>query len=181
MFAHLVDPDVGLCARRARFGEAHVVEAVASMGGGRFDADTVLRPGATFLASDHVVRLVEPSGRERTAEAGEMDDDRPSRARAPRARRLDTLAAARVAGVPADVVDAAITAEGRLGADQADAVRALNAPVRHCAPWSPPPATARPPRCTPPPWRRSTAGRRVLGLATTNQAAAELRDVGIRP
>ena len=60
VFAVLVDPEVGLCARRPRFGEAHVVEAVGSLGGGRLDAERILRLAREFIGSDLVVRLVEP-------------------------------------------------------------------------------------------------------------------------
>ena len=179
VFAHLVDRDVGLCARRARFGEAHVVEAIASMGGGRFHADTVLRLSREFLGSDRVVRLMEPSA--------EYERPKPARwtttAHLALERhvlaRLDTLAAARVAGVPADVVDAAITAEGRLGPDQADAVRTLNAPGPALRALIAPAGYGKTTTVHAAAVAQVESGGRVLGLATTNQGAAELRDVGI--
>src|SRR5438034_8104044 len=60
VFAHLVDPEVGLCARRSRFGEAHVVEAVAALGGGTFDTERIVELSRAFLGSELVVRLAEP-------------------------------------------------------------------------------------------------------------------------
>ena len=57
VFAALVDPDIGLCAKEARFGEAHVYERVCALSQGRWDQDEVRRLAEAFLASPHAVRL----------------------------------------------------------------------------------------------------------------------------
>jgi hypothetical protein len=63
ILAHLLDPEDGLCARSARFGDAHAVEAVAALGAGRLDVERITELSAAFLASGHAVRLVGRSPR----------------------------------------------------------------------------------------------------------------------
>ena len=183
VFARLIDPDVGLCARRARFGEAHVVEAVAALGGGHFDAATVLHLSREFLGSGLVVRLVEPP----------EESARPkSKSRTPQwttvahvelerhvLEQLAALVAVNAVGVNGDVVEAAIAAEGHLGPDQADAVRALNREGPALRALVAPAGYGKTTAVHAAARAQLDAGRRVLGLATTNQAAAELRAVGI--
>jgi len=53
----LLDPEDGLCARDARFGEAQVVERIAALGAGRLSVEEVVGHARDFLASEHVVRL----------------------------------------------------------------------------------------------------------------------------
>ena len=86
---------------------------------------------------------------------------------------------ARVAGVPAVVGDAAIAADGRLGPDQADAVRALNSEGPALRALVAPAGYGKTTAVHAAAVAQVNSGRGVLGLATTNQAAAELRDVGI--
>ena len=58
VFAALVDPDTGLCATRARFGHAHVVERVAAFSAGRLTVAEIEDLAGEFLRSELVVRLV---------------------------------------------------------------------------------------------------------------------------
>jgi conjugative relaxase-like TrwC/TraI family protein len=60
LFDRLVDPEVGLCAHDARFGEAQVVEAVAAWGAGRLSIEEIEALTNRFLHSDGVVRLLNP-------------------------------------------------------------------------------------------------------------------------
>ena len=55
--AALVDPEVGLCARSARFTQADVVEHICAISGGRLDLEEVTALADRFLASDLAVRL----------------------------------------------------------------------------------------------------------------------------
>lgn len=63
----LVDPEDGLCAHRARFGAAHVVEQVAALGAGRLHVETIEDLAEAFLDSDDAVLLADRTGR-RSAE-----------------------------------------------------------------------------------------------------------------
>ena len=42
LFAALADPQTGLCATDSRFCEAHVVERVAAISGGRLNVDQIV-------------------------------------------------------------------------------------------------------------------------------------------
>ncbi len=57
MFAALVDPETGVCARESSFGEADVVTRIGAMSGGRLTTGQVVCLAGAFLASEHVVRL----------------------------------------------------------------------------------------------------------------------------
>ena len=179
VFAALADPEVGLCAHDSRFGEAHVVEAVAAMGAGRWDVERITELAGKFLASEHVVRLMETepqAGQRRPAQwstvAHRALEDRVI-------GHLDTLVSRAADPIDAAKVRAAIAAEGKLGRDQARAVREL------CGPG---PALRS--LISPAGFGKTTAvhagavaaaddGRPVLGVATTNQAVGELVDAGI--
>jgi conjugative relaxase-like TrwC/TraI family protein len=177
VLAGLLDPDTGLCANDARFTEAKVVERICAASAGRWTTEQILGMAEEFLVSEHVVRLVpETSARRRPPEWSTVAHRRLENAVLERmARLVDTPAAP----LPTEVVEAAVCAEGRFGSDQTEAVwalcaggpalRALLAPAGfgkttaiHAA------ASA----CT-------SAGRPVLGVATTNQAVAGLRSVGL--
>jgi conjugative relaxase-like TrwC/TraI family protein len=179
VFAHLVDPEAGVCARRSRFGEAHVVEAVAALGGGAMDADRILELSRSFLDSGLVVRIVEPT----------QEPERPTPARWSTVAhlaterhvldRLSELASRPSAAVEPRVVDAVLAAEGALGPDQADAVRMLCGPGKALRLVSAPAGYGKTSTVHAASRAQVTSGRRVLGLATTHQAAGELRGVGI--
>ncbi|MGH9029464.1 MAG: MobF family relaxase, partial [Acidimicrobiales bacterium] len=60
VFAELLDPERGLCARRSRFGEAQVTAAIAATGAGTLSVSRIEELTAEFLGSRHVVRLAPP-------------------------------------------------------------------------------------------------------------------------
>jgi hypothetical protein len=68
--AALVDPEVGLCARSARFTHADVVEQLCALSGGRLSTEEIASLVGRFLASELVVRLTPDAeaGRRRPAE-----------------------------------------------------------------------------------------------------------------
>jgi len=68
LMATLVDPDAGLCATRARFTEAKVVEAISAASAGRWTTAQILGLAEQFLSSEHVVRLVADDQRRRARE-----------------------------------------------------------------------------------------------------------------
>jgi conjugative relaxase-like TrwC/TraI family protein len=123
VFAALVDPATGLCATSSRFGEAHVVERIAAMAGGRLTVGEVVAMTQGFLASDLVVRLAPDVTRRRPAEWSTVEH------RAVEDRllaRLHTLAATEISTADLQAVALAVAAERkRLGPDQAMAVRVL--------------------------------------------------------
>src|SRR5438105_8419765 len=59
----LIEPEAGLCARRARFREAHVVEHIAALGAGRLTTANVEDLAAAFIGSEHTVPLAERTER----------------------------------------------------------------------------------------------------------------------
>ena len=176
--AGLVDPDTGLCANDARFTEAKLVERICAASAGRWTTEQILALAEEFLASEHVVRLVPDLAAARR---------RPPEWSTVAHRQLENtvldhlgrLVATPAHSVPASVVEVALSAEGRLGSDQGEAVQALcggGAALRSLiAPAGFGKTTtvhAAAAACT-------AAGRPVLGVATTNQAVAGLRAVGL--
>ena len=123
LFAALVDPETGLCATDSRFNEAHVVERVAAMSGGRRTVDDIVDLSRRFLASESVVRSSPAVDRRRPAEWSTVElrgvEDQ-------LLTHLQHVAAIPGQAVDPAVVEAAIAGEARvLGDDQADAVRML--------------------------------------------------------
>lgn len=122
--AALIDPETGLCATEARFTEAHVYAHVAAQSAGRWTTAEITTMASDFLASEHVVRL-SAGDRRRPPEWSTV---------AHRAledavlEHLGALAARPSPTIDPGRVEDAITAEERLGADQAGAVRALCGP-----------------------------------------------------
>lgn len=179
VFAHLVDAEEGLCAHDSRFNEAHVVAAIAALGAGRLDVARIEELAGDFLSSEHVVRLVEV-------------DLAPTRRRPPewstaRHRALEDRVLAHLAALtttpspplPEHAVALAIAAEPRLGADQADAVRALCGPGPSLRSLISPAGFGKTTAVHAGAVAAARAGHPVLGVATTNQAVGELRAVGI--
>jgi conjugative relaxase-like TrwC/TraI family protein len=177
VFAALVDPTTGLCATNSRFGEAHVVERVAAMAGGRLTVGEVVALSRWFLASDLVVRLAPDVKRRRPAEWSTVEhrtvEDR-------LLARLHALAAGETDPVERRTVLAAIAAEGkRLGPDQAmavrilcgdgPAVRALVAPAGHGKTTTLHAAVT----------AARQSGRDVIVVAPTHKAVGELRAAGL--
>jgi conjugative relaxase-like TrwC/TraI family protein len=177
VFAHLVDPEFGLCARGSRFGEAQVTAAIAAVGGGTFDLEHVEEITREFLSSEHVVRLVPPP---------ELAGLRPRQWSLISHRRqedvvleaLDALAKRIDQGVELSAVRETIDRLD-LGEDQLQAVLALcrEGPALRAlispAGYGKTTALAAASSVT------RAAGRPVIGLSTTHQAVSELRRAGI--
>lgn len=179
VFAALVDPEAGLCATRARFGHAHVVERVAALSGGRLTVAEVEDLAGAFLRTELVVRLVPstaPGQRKppewSTAEHRELED-RVLSALAELQHRSDP-------GLQPDHVEAAI-AGGRvcLGDDQQDAVRLVCGPGAALRVVLAPAGHGKTALTATAAEAMLAAGRPVVALASTNKAVAELRGAGL--
>jgi conjugative relaxase-like TrwC/TraI family protein len=177
LFARLVDPEGGLCAHDSRFGEAQVVEQVAAAGAGAWTSVQVEALAKRFLSSRHVVRLLDADPAGRTPPRWSTVAHRHLEDRV--LDHLERLSVRIAAGVETGSVEAAIVAAGRLGDDQADAVRtlcgagpalrALISPAGHGKTTALAAATA----------ALAAAGRPVLALSSTNQAVEQLRRAGL--
>jgi len=177
ILAALVDPATGLCAMQSRFGEAHVVERVAAISGGRLTLEEILTVTQQFLGSEHVVRLTPDVAQRRPPEWSTVE------LRAVEDRLLAQLRAltARTCGPTAPAaIDAAITGEAkRLGRDQIKAVRVLcdgGPSVRVLvAPAGFGKTTALHAAAT----AVVSTGRPVVAVAPTHKAVGELRAAGL--
>src|SRR5207249_1926482 len=144
-----------------------------------FDTDRIVALSRAFLGSELVVRLAEP-----VAEGERPPPPRWSTVAHLAAERhvldrLGELAARQGQAVEDLVIDAAVAAEGRLGDDQAAAVRLLCGPGRSLRLVSAPAGYGKTTTVHAAAAAQVVSHRRVLGLATTHQATAELRDVGL--
>jgi hypothetical protein len=175
--AALLDPEDGVCARDARFGEAQVVERIAAMGAGRLTVEEVLGHARDFLASEHVVRLTPDRAGLRKAPQWSTVTHRRLEDRV--LRGLETLVEAEGAEVDLDLIRAAVTAEGRLGGDQRAAVAALCGPGPALRVLMGPAGFGKTATVHAAASACVSAGRGVVGVATTNQATSELVAVGI--
>jgi conjugative relaxase-like TrwC/TraI family protein len=177
--ATLTDADSGLCADDSRFGEAHVVERVAALGAGRLTVAEIRGLAADFLASEHVVRLTpEPEEAVRTpaqwTTAAHLTLERRV------LDRLDRLIDRHVDGLDAEHVEHAVgSGPVGLAGDQADAVRRLCGPGSALRSLIAPAGFGKTTAVHAAAAAASACGMSVLGVATTNRAVAELRDVGV--
>jgi len=172
----LIEPDEGLCARRSRFNEAQVVERVAAFGAGRLTVEGIEDYAAAFLRSEHAVPLADQTGR--TLPQYSTVDHLLLERRV--LDLLDELTRKTVAGAAAAVGEQAIASEAPgLGADQADAVRALCGSGPAIRTVIAPAGFGKTTTVHAAATAVSAAGHPVIGLAATNQAAGELREVGI--
>jgi len=175
----LTDPDDGLCANDSRFGEAHVIERVAALGAGRLSVDQIRTLTAEFLASDDVVRLSVD-----VAEAVRTPPQFTTAAHLTLERRvidrLDRLIGRHARGLDRGHVEGAIVAEAAgLGPDQADAVRVLCGPGPAVRSLIAPAGFGKTTAVHAAACGATMCGLPVVGVATTNRAVAELRDVGV--
>ncbi len=172
----LVDPEDGLCAHRARFGAAHVVEQLAALGAGRLHVETIEDLADAFLDSDDAVLLVDRTGR-RAAEYSTFDH------LALEQRVVDHLGD--LTSLPVDALDPALVEqaiaaeESGLGADQADAVRALCEAGPSIRSLIAPAGFGKTTTVHTAAVAANRDGHPVVGLAATNQAAGELRQAGV--
>ena len=177
--AALTDAESGLCANDSRFGEAHVVERVAALGAGRLTVAQIRGLAADFLASEHVVLLTaDPDEAMRTpvqwTTAAHLGLERRV------LDRLEWLIDRPVDGLDAQHVERAIRS-GAIGlaGDQADAVRLLCGPGPALRSLIAPAGFGKTTAVHAAAVAGSSCGMAVLGVATTNQAVAELRNVGV--
>ena len=172
----LIEPEEGLCARRARFNEAHVVEHIAALGGGRLTVEGIEDLAQLFIGSEHSVPLTEATGR--TSPQYSTVDHLLLERRV--LDLLDDLSISRIEGIDPLVVEQAIAAEEPgLGADQAEAVRTLCAAGLSIRTVIAPAGFGKTTTVHAAAAAAGAAGHPVVGLAATNQAAAELRGAGI--
>ncbi|MGH9137121.1 MAG: AAA family ATPase [Acidimicrobiales bacterium] len=179
VFAALVDPEAGLCANRARFGHAHVVERVAALSAGRLTVAEIEDLAAEFLRTELVVRLV-PSvapGQRKPPEWSTLEhrqlEDRALRSLAVLQHTSDP-------GLHPDHVDAAMArGSGVLGDDQRAAVRLLCGPGAGSRVVLAPAGHGKTALTATAAETMTAVGRPVVALATTNTAVAELRAAGL--
>jgi hypothetical protein len=172
----LIDPNHGLCARRARFNEAHVAEQVAALGAGRLTVGAIEDFGDLFLESDQAVLLVDRTGRS-SPQYSTFDHLLPE---GRVLELLDDLSITPVDGIDSAIVERAIAAEKPgLGFDQAGAVRTLCAPGPAIRSVIAPAGFGKTTTVHAAAIAARSAGHPVIGLAATNQAAGELRQAGI--
>jgi conjugative relaxase-like TrwC/TraI family protein len=172
LFARLVDPETGVCAHDSRFGEAQVVEHVAAMGVGTWDAEDIHIIAGRFLASDLVVRLLDrdPSGRTEpkwsTAMHRRIED-----------RVLENLTGISNRSAAGLVISAADLV--RLGPDQADAVRTLCGPGPALRTLIAPAGHGKTTALATAAAVLAGAGVTMVAMASTNQAVEQLRAAGL--
>jgi conjugative relaxase-like TrwC/TraI family protein len=177
LFDRLVDPEVGLCAHEARFGEAQVVEAVAAWGAGRLRVLEIEALTNRFLHSDRVVRLLNPdcSGRA----PGQWSTVGHRRLEDRVLHRLGVVQQREVVGIDPVVVGATVASERRLGDDQAAAVETLCGAGPSLRALISPAGYGKTTTLATAVDAARRAGRPVLAVSTTNQAVDQLRHVGI--
>ncbi|MGI8984457.1 MAG: MobF family relaxase [Acidimicrobiales bacterium] len=176
--AGLLDPETGLCATEARFDEAKVVERICAASAGRLTTDDILALAADFLASEHVIRLV-PDANEARRRPPQWSMVAHRQLENTVLDHLGTLVDTPVPAADPDLVEQALAAEGCLGPDQEAAVRALCGPGPALRSMISPGGYGKTTAVHAGAAAATSAGRPVLGLATTNQAVGGLRSVGI--
>jgi hypothetical protein len=172
LFARLVDPETGVCAHDARFGEAQVIEAVAAMGAGAWNATDVQAITDRFLASDLVVQLVNRDRSGRTEPKWSTVAHRAIEDRV--LDNLTVMSQRAVAGLTVPNVDLA-----RLGPDQADAVRSLCGPGPALRTLIAPAGHGKTTTLATAASVMTAAARPVVALSSTNQAVEQLRGAGL--
>ena len=176
--AALVDPELGLCSRSARFTKADVVEHLCAVSGGRLSVDEITVTAERFVNSDLAVRLTpdtEP-GRRRPAEwstaAHRALEDRTL-------ALMDTLASRTRGAISSAAVEAALEASPGLGEDQTAAVRVLAGEGGSLRAVLAPAGYGKTTMLHAAARAASFDGRPVVAVATTAKAVAELSGAGL--
>jgi conjugative relaxase-like TrwC/TraI family protein len=172
----LVDPEVGLCSRSARFSEADVVEHICAMAAGHLTVDDVEAYSKRFLDSEHVVRLVPSTD----AVVRRLPEWSTVAHRALEDRVLGLLD--RLAVRPVEALAGAervLEAAGRLGEDQVAAVRVLCGSGGSVRCVLAPAGFGKTAMVHAAAAVAAEAGRPVVGVATTGKAVAELEGAGL--
>jgi conjugative relaxase-like TrwC/TraI family protein len=177
LFDQLVDPEVGLCAHDARFGEAQVVEAVAAWGAGRLAVVDIEALTNRFLHSDRAVRLLNPdcSGRA----PGQWSTVGHRRLEDRVLHHLGVVQHRHAAALDPAAVDATVASAPGLGDDQATAVDTICAAGPALRALISPAGYGKTTTLATAVEAARRAGRPVLAVSTTNQAVDQLRQVGI--
>jgi conjugative relaxase-like TrwC/TraI family protein len=178
LMAALTDPEIGLCATRARFNHAHVIERVAAFSGGRWSATEIEDLAEELLASRLVVRLTpshDDAGRRRPAEWSTVEhrqvEDRVL-------TDLATLRQRRGPNAAAPAINAGLE-DRSLGEDQRTAVELLCGPGPSLRVVLAPAGHGKTALTVAAASIVEGDGRSVVALATTNKAVAELRTAGL--
>ncbi|MCU1448498.1 MAG: traA, partial [Acidimicrobiales bacterium] len=177
IFAALVDPQTGLCATESRFCEAHVIERVAAISGGRLSTDEIVAVSTRFLGSEHVVRLAPDASRRRPPEWSTVElrcvEDR-------LLAKLGAMASTPAGAIATSTIDAALARERtRLGADQVEAVRVLCGAGPSVRALVAPAGFGKTTALHVAAAAQLDAGRHVIALAPAHKAVAELRNAGL--
>ena len=174
----LVDPEVGLCARSARFTHPDVVEHVCALSGGRLDLEEVTALADRFLASELAVRLTpdEGPGRRKTPQwstaAHRATEDRTL-------ALVDALAARTVPAVSETAVTEALQLEPGLGPDQVAAIMVLSRGGAAMRSVLAPAGYGKTTMLHTAAQAATAEGRPVVAVATTAKAVAELQGAGV--
>jgi conjugative relaxase-like TrwC/TraI family protein len=169
----LVDRDVGVCARSARFTEADVIEHLCAQAAGRLTLDEIQAHATRFLGSDLVVRLVPDAEGRRLGEWSTVAH----RALEDRVIGLvDHLAGQARSGLGAR---GGPEADLGLGPDQREAVGVLCGPGPAVRCVLAPAGFGKTAMVATAARVAGDAGHRVLGVATTAKAVAELDGAGV--
>ena len=174
----LTDPEVGLCARSARFTHADVIEHICALSGGRLDLEEITALADRFLASASAVRMT--------------PDNQPGRRKAPQwstaAHRAmedrtlalaEGLAARTVRAISAAAVAEALRAEAGLGRDQVAAVMVLSDGGASLRCVLAPAGYGKTTMLHTAAQAAITGDRPVIAVATTAKAVAELAGAGL--
>ncbi|MDE3202855.1 MAG: relaxase domain-containing protein, partial [Acidobacteriota bacterium] len=176
--AALVDPEIGVCSRSARFTKADVVEHICALSAGRLSTEEITAMADRFVSSDLAVRLTpdtEP-GRRKAAQwstaAHRALEDRTL-------VLMDTLAARAAPVIGPAAVEAALGSAPELGEDQVAAVRVLAADGARLRAVLAPAGFGKTTMLHTAASAATDDGRPVVAVATTAKAVAELAGAGL--
>ena len=176
--AILVDPEVGLCSRSARFTRADVVEHICAISGGRLSVEEIIAIAVRFVESDLAVRLTPDTetGRRRPAEWSTAAH----RALEDRTMALtDALAARPAPSITRAAAEAALGDAPGLGEDQVAAVRVLAGEGASLRTVLSPAGYGKTTMLHTAAQAAAADGRPVIAVATTAKAVAELAGAGL--
>jgi len=174
----LVDPEVGVCSRSARFTKADVIEQLCAISGGRLSVEEIAALADRFVNSDLAVRLTPDTetGRPRPAywstAAHRALEDRTL-------ALMETLMSRPPPTIDGEAVTAALEAAPELGEDQVAAVRALGGDGGSLRAVLSPAGYGKTTMLHTAARAAVAAGRPVVAVATTAKAVAEMAGAGL--
>jgi conjugative relaxase-like TrwC/TraI family protein len=175
--AALVDPEVGLCSRSARFTRADVVEQICAMSGGRLTAEEIAAMADRFVGCELAVRLCPEAegGRRRPAQWSTAAH----RALEDRTLALIDALAARPAAAIGEAATEFASGALDLGDDQLAAVRVLAGEGASLRAVLSPAGYGKTTMLHAAARAAAADGRPVVAVATTARAVAELAGAGL--